>query len=117
MQEDDKFGSVSQQTIRALKGEFGIRGLQEKNLGLWDYTLFEIGITEIRSEIGIMGFHTNEDFSFFIQGNWDYGITAHLKLGLPDYTPFEIGITGLQDPPFQGPTIDSPLTAHNAKIT
>ena len=74
--------------IRALKGEFGITGLQGKNLGLWDYNLFEMGITEIRSEIRILGFHTKS-------GNWDYGIAFHLKLGLPDYTPFEIGITGL----------------------
>ncbi len=49
--------------IRALKGEFWITGLQGENLGLWDYTLFEIGITEIRPEIGIMGFHT--------EPNWD----------------------------------------------
>ncbi len=45
--------------------EFGITGLQGKKLGYWDYTLFEIGITEIRSEFGIyMGFHTKQ--------NWDY---------------------------------------------
>ncbi len=72
---------------RALKGEFGITGLQEKYLGLWDYTLFEIGIIKIRPEIGIMGFHSKQnwdyklDFSFFMQGNWDYGITPHSKLG------------------------------------
>ncbi len=48
---------------RALKGEFGITGLQGKNLGLWDYALFEIGITKISYEIGIMGFHTKP--------NWD----------------------------------------------
>ena len=29
-------------------------GLQGEKLGLWDYTLFEIGITEIMFEIGIM---------------------------------------------------------------
>ncbi len=28
-------------------------GLQWKKLGLWDYSLFEIGITEIMFEIGI----------------------------------------------------------------
>ena len=44
------------------------------------------------------------DLVFFMQGNWDYGITPQLKLGLRDYTPFEIGITGLRDPHFQGPT-------------
>ena len=66
---------------RALKGEFGITG---KKLGLWDYTLFEIGIIEIRSEIGIMGFHTKPIFSFYrplMQGNRDNGITAQWKLG------------------------------------
>ena len=41
-------------------------GLQEKNLGLWDYTLFEIGITEIMSEFGIMGLH--------YEPIWDYKI-------------------------------------------
>ena len=51
---------------RALKGQFGIMGLQGKKLGLWDYTLFEIGIIEIRSEIGIMGFHTKPNFSFLM---------------------------------------------------
>ena len=65
-------------------------GLQWKKLGLWDYTLFEIGITEIMLEIGI--------------SSWDYGITCLLKLGLRDYTPFEIGIMGLQDPPLTGPS-------------
>ncbi len=38
---------------------FGIMGLQEKKSGLWDYTLFEIGISEIIFEIGIMGFQSN----------------------------------------------------------
>ena len=103
------------QTVRALKGEFGITGLQGKNLGLWDYTLFEIGITEIRSEIGIMEFHTKPNWDYRIltpfqnrrvnkhgrrrdpttQGNWDCGITPHLKLGLRNYTPFKIGIMEL----------------------
>ncbi len=34
--------------------QIGIMGLQGKKLGLWDYTLFEIGITETSFEIGIM---------------------------------------------------------------
>ena len=70
--------------------QFGIMGLHEKSLGFWDYTLFEIGITEIMSEFGIIR-----------TKYWTipYGITPHLKLGLWDYTPFEIGIMGLQDPP------------------
>ena len=59
-------------------------GLQGKKLGLWDYTLFEIGI---------MGFSVQR-----LNSNLDYGITPLLKLGLRDYTPFEIGIMGLQDP-------------------
>ena len=75
--------------IRALKGEFGITG---KKLGLWDYTLFEIGIIEIRSEIGIMGFHTKSHWLSLMRQNWDYRITSQLKLGLCDYTPCEIGI-------------------------
>ena len=33
--------------------------LQWKKMGLWDYTLFEIGITEIMFEIGITGFQSN----------------------------------------------------------
>ncbi len=43
-------------------------GLQGKKLGLWDYILFEIGITEIMFEIGIMGFQSNP--------NWDFLFTA-----------------------------------------
>ena len=39
-------------------------GLQGEYLGLWDYTLFEIRITEISFEIGIMDFQ--------IQPNWDF---------------------------------------------
>ncbi len=34
-------------------------GLQGKKLGLWDCTLFEIGITEIMFEIVITGFQSN----------------------------------------------------------
>ncbi len=73
--------------IRALLDQFGIMGLQGEKLGLWDYSLFEIGITEIMFELGIMGFQSNP--------NRDYGITPLLKFGLWDYTPIEIGITGL----------------------
>ncbi len=40
--------------------QFGIMGLQGKNLGLWDYTVFEIGITEISYEIGIMDLKFNQ---------------------------------------------------------
>ncbi len=34
-------------------------GLHLKKLGLWDYTLFDIGITEIMFKIGITGFWSN----------------------------------------------------------
>ncbi len=62
-------------------------GLQWKKLGLWDYTLFEIGITEIMFEIGTTGFQSNQGFqiqicpSVFLRynfcsvktiSNWDY---------------------------------------------
>ncbi len=79
-------------------------GLQGKKLGLWDYTLFEIGITEIMFEIGI-SVQSKSRFS-----DWDYGITCLLKLGLRDYTPFEIGILGLQYPPLQGPIYAYPIS-------
>ncbi len=39
-------------------------GLPGESVGLWDYTLFEIGITEIRSEIGIIGFHTEPNLDY-----------------------------------------------------
>ena len=42
-------------------------GLQWKKLGLWDYTLFEIGITEIMFEIWITGFQPNTNQGFQIQ--------------------------------------------------
>ena len=42
-------------------------GLQGNKLGLWDYTLFEIGITEIMFEIGITGFQSNPNQGFQIQ--------------------------------------------------
>ncbi len=61
------------------------------NLGLWDYTLFEIGIKEISFENGIMDIKYNPKGIFHpckigIMGlhpfrNWDYGITQVLKLG------------------------------------
>ena len=64
-------------------------GLQGEKLGLWDYTLFEIGITEISFEIGIMDIKSNQKGIFHpckigIMGlhpfrNWDYGITLVLK--------------------------------------
>ncbi len=60
-------------------------GLQGKILGLWDYTLFEIGITEISFEIGIMDIKSNQ-----------IGIFTHVKLGLRDYNLLEIGIMGLR---------------------
>ncbi len=34
-------------------------GITVEKLGLWDYTLFEIGITEVMFEIGITGFQSN----------------------------------------------------------
>ena len=40
--------------------------LQEKKLGLWDYTLFEIGVAEIIFEIGITGFQSNPNQGFQI---------------------------------------------------
>ncbi len=71
-------------TVLGPHSQFGIMGLQGKNLGLWDYTLFEIGITEIMSEFGIR-------LNFFMWGNWDYGITPHLKLGLWNYRTPSMG--------------------------
>ncbi len=85
--------------------QFGIMGLQEKNLGLWDYTLFEIRITEIRYKIGIMDLKSNQIWIFHPCKHWDYGISPYLKLGLWDYAGFEIGIMGLQDPPPMGALI------------
>ncbi len=79
-------------------------GLQGENLGLWDYTLFEIGITEMSFEIGIMDLKSNQ-----------IGIFHLCKLGLWDFTLFEIGIMGLcrfqnwdygiTGPPYGGPII------------
>ena len=62
--------------------------LQGKNLDLmWDYTLFEIGITEISFDIGIMDPKSNK-----------IGIVHPCKLGLQDkdFTLFEIWILGLR---------------------
>ncbi len=42
-------------------------GLQGEKLGLWDYTLFEIGITEICFEIGIMHLKFNQMWIFHSQ--------------------------------------------------
>ena len=78
-------------------------GLQGKILGLWDYTLFEIGITEISFEIGIMDFKTGfakpTKLGFSIQVNWDYGISPYLKFRLWDYTGFEMGLRDYRIPP------------------
>ncbi len=82
-------------------------GLHGKKLGLWDYTLFEIGITEISFEIGIMDLEFNQIWIFHLQyigimgfhPIWKYyGITLVLKLGL-------------QDPPYGGPFNDIIMTA------
>ncbi len=78
--------------------------LQGRNLGLWDYTLFEIGITEISFEIGIMDLKSNQ-----------IGMFHPCKLELRDFTLFEIWIMGLHQfwnwdygitgppPPYGGP--------------
>ncbi len=63
-------------------------------------SLFEIGITEIMFEIGIMGFQSNPNQGFKIQDK--IFSTSHFKLGLRDYTPFEIGIMGFTGPPLTG---------------
>ncbi len=60
--------------------QFGILGFQEKNLGFWDFTLFEVGILEIRCKIWILAI-----------GTWDLTL---LKPGFGDFAPFEIGILG-----------------------
>ena len=86
-----------------VNSQFGILGLQGKKLGFWDYTPFEFGITEIRFEFGITGFHLVPIWDYSSIHNWDYGITLHLKFGFQDYTTFEIGILGLLDPTLTGP--------------
>ena len=60
-------------------------GITVEKLGLWDYTLFEIGITEIMFEIGITGL---QDYTSF-----QIGIVSH---HLPQVDCHKIGITGLQ---------------------
>ncbi len=75
--------------------------LQGTNLALWDYNLFEIGITEISFEIRIMDLKSNLICIFYphkLAFIWNF----YLKLELYDYIGFEIGITGLQDPPPHG---------------
>ncbi len=54
------------------------------NLGLWDYILFEIGITEISFEIGIMDIKSNQ-----------IGVFHPCKLGLGVFTLFGIRLMGL----------------------
>ena len=53
-------------------------GLQGGNFGLWNYTLFEIWIMDLKSN--------------------QSGIFYPCKLESRDYVGFEIGITGLLDP-------------------
>ena len=66
-------------------------------MGLWDYTLFEIGITEIMFQIGIMGFQSivNWDFQSWLRKSFKIGITGLcLIFKCKLHAPFEIGITG-----------------------
>ena len=68
-------------------------------MGLWDYTRFEIGITEIISALKLGLWTSNPaKFGFSIHVNWDYGVSPYLKSGLWDDASFKIGITGLQHP-------------------
>ena len=60
-------------------------GLQGESLGLLDYTLFEIGNTEISFEIGIMDLKSKK-----------IGIFHSCLLRLRDYTLFKIWIKGLR---------------------
>ena len=72
--------------------------IQGINLELCDYTLFEIWITEISCEIGIMDIQSNRIWIFYpCKLGLRDGISPYLKFGLWDYTGFEIGSTGLQD--------------------
>ena len=66
-------------------------------MGLWDDTRFEIGITEISFEIGIMDLKSSQIWIFHPckLGLRDFTL---LKLGLLHYASFEIEITGLQHP-------------------
>ncbi len=52
--------------------------------------MFEIGITEVRSEIGIMGLQTTNSPQKAVRLKRFYA----RKLELWDYTPFEIRIIG-----------------------
>ena len=55
-------------------------------------------LNEIRSEIGILGFHINQGIGIAVLHPIlipNFPGTEKVKLGLPDNTAFEIGITGL----------------------
>ncbi len=73
-------------------------GLQGKNLGLWDYTLFEIGITEISFKLGLW-IPNPTKLGFSIHVNWDYRILklglqkSALKLGLWIPNPTKLGFS------------------------
>ncbi len=90
-------------TYRAPLANLGLWNYREK-LELWDYTLFEIGITEIGLEIGIMDLKFNK-FIFSIPsklGLWDFtlceiGITPVLKLGLRYYRTPPVGALLMSD--------------------
>ncbi len=77
-----------------LQGKIGI-------MGLHSVTLFEIGITEISFEIGIMDLKS--DTQKCRNAKSLRRSSPYLKLGLRDYAGLEIGITGLQNPPPWGP--------------
>ena len=82
-------------------------------MGFWDFTLFEIGILEIRFEIGILALRTG-DLTLLKS---DLEISPLLKSGLWDFTPFQIAILGFQDPPpLTGPykRLVSCVTIHTA---
>ena len=70
-------------------------GLQGKKLGLWDYNLFEIGITDISFEIGIMDIKSNQK-----------GIFHPCKIGITGLHPFRNWDYGITRPPYGGPTSD-----------
>ena len=77
---------------RALKGQFWILGSQWKKLGSWDLPPFEIGILEIRCEIGILDLllfslcvlcmtvgHWYVDFGEFLRNKWENMWMARLN--------------------------------------
>ncbi len=68
------------------------------DLGLWDYTLFEIRKLEISFEIGIMDLKSDQIWIFHPCKLGLHPISPYLKFGLWDYTSFEIGIMALQNP-------------------